>query len=354
MVQRVQGFKSSRGAFSTYLLPSVIVLFWLIMTTLFILREVLPSLPALTQPSYAAYLKKSDYEKEIKMGVYLMQERIGSSTTTITPMADKTTVISNFTTLKVLSFLKGLLTDTSDQHKRRAGRKQTSRGYSVPAAPKDEPPAPQGEARQRRRHRREADPPSADKLSKVDVGANGATVSPPMDIKGTNLLAVSEANLSIELSGRSVIDENYRLKEFHFTVKSPILNYIIEGKVEDNLLKFTISDGKKTTSQILPYVPTSTLSDGLSPFISMPHLSVGKEWAINSINPFGGCMQTLKAKVENLTTIEWKGENHDVYEVILSDPSLPKHSLNYTAYITPDGRILKQEILMPGFYIIRE
>ena len=85
----------------------------------------------------------------------------------------------------------------------------------------------------------------------------------------------------------------------------------------------------------------------------MPHLSVGKEWVINFVNPFTASMQTLRARVENLTKIDWKDKTYDVYEVILSNPKRSKQ-LKYTAYITPDGKILKQEILFPGLYLIRE
>lgn len=160
-------------------------------------------------------------------------------------------------------------------------------------------------------------------------------------------------SVAMEIVGKSIIDNNYKLKSFNFSAKSLFLNYTISGEVKNDLLEFTTYDGVKRFNSRLPYKSTSTVSDGLSPFISMPHLAVGKEWVINFVNPLTASMQTLKAKVENLTKIDWKNKTYDVYEVILSNPKRTKQ-LKYTAYITPDGKILKQEILFPGLYLIRE
>lgn len=257
------------------------------MTVLFIRKEVIPSLPSLVQPSYEAYLKSPDYDKDIMMNIYFRGQSIGFSHTVINLLENNQTSIDNITTIN-FPMIFGNLFDPS----------------SLSGADKKE------------------------------------------DKKDSN-------GIAMELIGKSIIDDNYKLKSFNFSAKSPFLNYTISGEVKGDFLEFTTYDGVKHYNNRLPYKSTSTVSDGLSPFISMPHLAVGKEWVINFVNPFTASIETLQARVENLTKIDWKDKTYDAYEVILSNPKMPKQ-LKYTAYITPDGKILKQEILFPGLYLIRE
>jgi len=273
-----------------YLVSALIVFFWLIMTFLFINREIIPSLPSLIQPSYESYLKSSEFDKETSMGIYFRDQRIGSSETIISSLDNKMTRIDNLTRISLPMIMSGLLFPSR------------SSGSDRPVTP-------------------------------TNMGALGIGM--------------------METTGYSIIDFRYRLKSFSFKVKSPVMNYDIDGKVKDDKLEYKIFDGVKSSRQTIPFKSSSTVSDGLSPFISMPHLTVGKEWAINYINPFSPSMQTLKAKVEQRTQIDWQDKQYDVFEVTLTDPKMPK-TLNYTAYITPEGRILKQEILLPGLYLIRE
>lgn len=255
------------------------------MTVLFIRKEVIPSLPSLVQPSYEAYLKSPDYDKNIKMAIYFRGQSIGFSHTIINLLGNNYTSIDNTTKINLPMFFGNLF-------------------------------------------------------------ESNANTGKSEDIKDSS-------GIAMELTGESIIDDNYKLKSFNFSANSPFLNYTISGEVKNDLLEFTTYDGIKHFNSRMPYKSTSTVSDGLSPFISMPHLAVGKEWVINFINPFTASIETLQARVENLTKIDWKNKTYDVYEVILSNPKMRKQ-VNYTAYITPDGKILKQEILFPGLYLIRE
>ena len=275
-----------------FLIPGAIIVFWLVMTGLFIRREILPSLPALAQPSYSSFIKSLDENKTIKMGIYFRNERIGSSQTDIEPLVNNETKVKNLTTISLPSMMEIMFT----------ANRRTKK-----TAPQDTPK----------------------KTPKSDIA-------------------------KMTFSGYSLVDAKYKLKSFSFSAQSPFLNYRIAGEVNNNTLEITMSDGAKSSTNYLPYKSNSTVSDGLSPFVSMPYLTVGKEWSINYINPFGASMQTLKARVESRTQVEWQNQMHDVYEVVLSEPGTAKSPLNYTAYITPDGKILKQEILLPGLYLLRE
>jgi hypothetical protein len=275
-----------------YLISAGIIVFWLVMTSLFIRREILPALPSLDQPSYEAYLKSQAENQAIKMGIYFRGERIGSSQTDIEPLGNGETKIKNLTTISLPSMMEIMFTTNRRTKK---------------AAPQNTPK----------------------KTPKPDIA-------------------------KMTFSGYSLVDAKYKLKSFSFSTQSPFLNYRITGEVKNNTLEITMSDGAKNSTNYLPYKSNSTVSDGLSPFVSMPYLTVGKEWSINYINPFGASMQTLKARVESRTQVEWQNQMHDVYEVVLSEPGTAKSPLNYTAYITPDGKILRQEILLPGLYLLRE
>ena len=275
-----------------YLISAGIIVFWLVMTGLFIRREILPSLPSLDQPSYEAYLKSQVENQSIKMGIYFKGERIGSSQTDIEPLVNNETKIRNLTTISLPSMMEIMLSTN-------------------------------------RRTKKAAPPDTPRKNTKSDTA-------------------------KMVFSGYSLVDAKYKLKSFSFSAQSPFLNYAISGQVKDDLMEITLSDGLKSSTNYLPYKGDSTVSDGLSPFVSMPYLTVGKEWSINYINPFGASMQTLKARVESRTQIEWQNQMNDVYEVVLSEPGTAKSPLNYTAYITPEGKILRQEILLSGLYLLRE
>lgn len=275
-----------------YLISAGIIVFWLIMTGLFIRREILPALPSLDQPSYETYIKAQAENQSIKMGIYFGGERIGSSQTDIEPMGNGEAKIKNLTTINLPSMMEIMFTTN-------------------------------------RRTKKASPPDTPKKTPKSDIA-------------------------KVTFSGHSLVDAKYKLKSFSFSAQSPFLNYRIAGEVNNNTLEITMSDGMKNSTNYLPYKSNSTVSDGLSPFVSMPHLTIGKEWSINYINPFGASMQTLKARVESRTQVEWQNQMHDVYEVVLSEPGTAKSPLNYTAYITPDGKILRQEILLPGLYLLRE
>jgi hypothetical protein len=279
-----------------FLISAGIIVFWLVMTGLFISREILPALPALAQPSYEAYLKSQPKNQSVKMGIYFRDERIGSSRTDIEPQADGRTRINNQTAISLPSMM-AIMFATDRRNKKKSPARD---------------PAP------------ETTPQSA---------PDGARMT---------------------FSGYSLVDAKYKLDSFAFSAQSPFLNYRITGNVQGDIMAVTLSDGLKTSTNYMSYKSDSTISDGLSPFIAMPHLTVGKEWAINYINPFGGSIQTLKARVESRTQIEWQNQMREVYEVALSEAGTGKSPLNYTAYITPDGQILKQEILLPGLYLVRE
>jgi len=153
----------------------------------------------------------------------------------------------------------------------------------------------------------------------------------------------------VEMNGYSLINPRYQLDSFVFTVKSFLVNYQIKGKIEKDEMVVEIFDGRKTKTHRFKNIPEATLSNGFSPFLAMPHLTVGKEWTINMVNPLSGTMERMRAFVESQDTMEWKGQTYKVYEVVIDYKGFKPR-----AWITPEGWILKEELIMPGLYFIRE
>lgn len=252
----------------TKIIPIAIIVFWLVMTSLFIRLEIMPVLPQLSQPSYEAVLSNPAYPAVSKFGIYYGSKKIGESATTIASQANKYYRITNDTDVRVPI---GLLM---------------------------------------------RDP--------------------------------------IKMAGYTQVTPDYRLESFRFAIKASVVQYEISGVVKGELLEVTINTAGKKRTERLPYKSKTTISDGLSPFISMPHLTVGKVWLINYINPFSLGVESLQARVENLTKIVWQDKEHEVYEVIIDTPNAGGKGFQLRAYITPQGKILRQESFVQGIYLLNE
>lgn len=105
-----------------------------------------------------------------------------------------------------------------------------------------------------------------------------------------------------------------------------------EGRVEEKRIKL---DGPMT------------LSTGLSPFTGMPDLSVGKEWTIVTVDPVSAMRgeistQRSRARVEKTEVVEWEGEQIEAFVVNVKMRSA--FAPECTAWITRDGRILRQRV----------
>lgn len=243
-----------------------IIIFWLVMTVLLIKQEILPSLPALSQPSYEAVLKNRQILGRSLMGIYLFNQNVGYSMTSITSDSKGFYHFKNETIIKLASY--------------------------------------------------------------------SSRLALPIDMK---------------MNGESLINPDYQLVSFDFTVEFGMNRYQTTGKVLDKYIEVNIDDGKNIRNERVPFDSKMTISNGLSPFISMPNLTVGKEWIITMFDPITRQITPVKAYVESKDTMEWRGKEYEVYEVVLDYKGFKPR-----AYITPDGKILKEEILFPGCYLIRE
>jgi hypothetical protein len=250
------------------ILPASIIIFWLIMTGLYIKKEILPQLPYLDEPSYELALKYQSQLGTARMGVYFLNQKIGTSSNTITKTLNGYYEIIHETSIKLPGFIP-------------------------------------------------------------DIKANTLTIN-----------------------GQTIILPSYQLKSFQYSIVMGTLPYTVSGLVSKGKLLLTTSYLGTLEHREMPFNPRATTSAGLSPFITMPYLAVGKEWAINMVNPMTMQIETTKARVESKIIPEWwqgKGPAPEVFEVVLDYKTFqPK------AWITPDGQILKEEGLIPGLYLLKE
>ncbi len=247
------------------ILPAGIIIFWLVMTALYVNKEILPQLPYLSEPSYELVIKHRARLGTTQMGVYFINRRIGQSTSTITKKPNGYYEIAHHTKINLAQRIPGM-----------------------------------------------------------DM---------PM----------------LEITGQTLINQLYLLDSFKFSIRMGEIPYRVIGRVNGPDLILTINCLGSTQTHRVKFDPRATTSAGLSPFIAMPYLSVGKEWAIHMINPLTLKVETTMARVESKTTLQWQGQEHEVYEVIMDYKGFQPR-----AWITPEGEILKEEGLMPGLYLIKE
>jgi hypothetical protein len=239
-----------------------IITFWAVMTFIYIKNEVLPSLPAHSQPSYETLLKNKTVSSKSTMGIFFGGGRIGFTTTKIEPIDMGAYRISNITRIR---------------------------------------------------------------LPHIPLGSD------------------------IDMKGHTIINAKYRLDSFAFKITSSVINYEVKGNVEGNDIAIEIFDGKETKTHKVKNIPEATLSNGFSPFLSMPNLTVGKEWTIHLFNPLSGEVEKARAFVEEKSVFELNDKTYDVYEVVIDYKGFKPRAL-----ITPDGVILKEELVIPGLYFIKE
>lgn len=105
---------------------------------------------------------------------------------------------------------------------------------------------------------------------------------------------------------------------------------------------------------VLPASATRALGDVLRPFGGLTGLEVGRSWRIKMVNPLAGVIpgwadrmvssRSILARVVAKATIEHRGEKIEAF-VIQAD--------RIRAWVTPDGRLLRQELELPVLGAIR-
>lgn len=99
----------------------------------------------------------------------------------------------------------------------------------------------------------------------------------------------------------------------------------------------------------MPYRGEEILSNVFSPFTTMPALSVGKTWQIRMFNPLSRNFETATAVVEADTTIAIDGEAVRVFQA-----KVRGRSVEATAWVTPEGEVVRQAVPRWGLVLLKE
>jgi hypothetical protein len=166
---------------------------------------------------------------------------------------------------------------------------------------------------------------------------------------------VNKTDMAIPMLGKegmlqvymiSRLDRAYHLRTVELSVDSSIMRARATGVVTRDSLHLTFRTADSFSEAVIPLTGKETFSNGLSPFINMPNLAVGKEWDIFMIDPLTMDTTRVRAKVESIEPLQWKGKAHDTFVVTILQPKkrFEKTRRMYRAWIDRNGLVLKEEI----------
>ncbi len=143
----------------------------------------------------------------------------------------------------------------------------------------------------------------------------------------------------VSLSSHTRIGRAYNLLDFTTKIETGDLSGKIDALVVGDRLRIVFGVGSNRVVHEVPYDAGGTFSNGLSPFVQMPDLTVGKEWTITSVNPLTGQAESGLARVMEMEKLAWEGEEVETFRVVLT-----KGTQEAASWIDREGRILKEEV----------
>lgn len=172
-------------------------------------------------------------------------------------------------------------------------------------------------------------------VTTVDLPEELRSINPDPD-EGTPLGG------GIEMRSRVLLDAAQDLDRIDAILKLPTGPRRLTGRVVDGALEVTLWTGeRKESSRRIENIQLQTLSGGMSQFLFLPDLYLGKEWTLQSIDPFTLRMENARAKVEEIEPISWDQHVVQAFRVVVTRGN---QKLS-TAWVHPDGRVLKESYL---------
>ena len=186
----------------------------------------------------------------------------------------------------------------------------------------------------------------------IETLAAESSTDPAYSISNDTTLDMSALGLNLgselRLQTTTLIDSRYRVKSHDVLIKTGFGDFRLNGIVrEENRMDVQIqSPFREEPERLTLYFDNAmTLANGLSPFLMMPRLRIGRQWTIHQIDPMsivtGGDVRTkpLLATVERMETITIQGKPVDAFVV-----SLKSDRYQATSWISEDGKILMERV----------
>ncbi|MBU1486889.1 transglutaminase-like domain-containing protein [bacterium] len=190
-------------------------------------------------------------------------------------------------------------------------------------------------------------------FNREKIGYSWTTINPHpkgfmVNSRASIFVSLCSKNMKMDITGLSIIDKDYRLSSFHYSLLSSDHKAKIKGRVEKDKLFLSVLTGEVETERIISLKENPLLSDLLTPFRAFPRLDTGKEYLVSIIDPLSLALDTVKIKVTGKDSLLFEDKPLEV--VVLN---LDYKGISTKVFTTPDGRILKCETPF-GLTLIKE
>ncbi len=143
-------------------------------------------------------------------------------------------------------------------------------------------------------------------------------------------------------------DATQRVDELHMDITGLPFDVGLDGELVADQFPCVWKAGPHEGQFILDGDATRALGDAIRPFSRLPGLEVGQSWRLQLMNPFSKIIPGLRAdnigfdsivvRVSRRETIEHAGRDVEALRV---------EAHNITAWVAPDGRVLRQTVDLP-------
>ena len=148
----------------------------------------------------------------------------------------------------------------------------------------------------------------------------------------------------VELSARTFIDADLRLQEFQAMLRTEDYDLKWSGTRQGDELVITFTSQESTVVQRLRDPSGSVMLSGLSSWLTFHEFAVGQWGEVRMLNP-------LSLSPEIVHFVVRRKEPLDGEEVLVVETDV--RGLSTTSWVTPDGRVLKEESPM-GWTLLAE
>lgn len=185
------------------------------------------------------------------------------------------------------------------------------------------------------------------------IGYSWTTINPHqkgflVSSRASIFVSLCSKNMKMNITGYSIIDKDYRLSSFYYSLLSSDYKAKIKGRVEKDKLFLSVLTGEGETERTISLKENPLVSDLLTPFRTLPELDRQKEYLVTIIDPLSLTLDTVRLKVIGKDSLLF--ENKLLEVVVLN---LDYKEVSTKVFITPDGRILKCETPF-GLTLIKE
>ena len=166
---------------------------------------------------------------------------------------------------------------------------------------------------------------------------------------GNSVLRINAMGISlpVKIYSAGSVDENFRLVDFSFTFESSGQKIHSIGSVEGDVLRVTTKSEGSEHVREHPLAGPLYSPDTIHLLVARQGLAPGKEWQLPIYDPLTTSTGDITVQVEGREAIEWAGEDHDAYHVILSYKGFEEE-----AWIGENGDVYEERSSIGGISFV--